>query len=93
MIMGLLRTRWEASYSGHKITVHRNEVTKGFSLEVDGIEVGRKGWSLVGVGTIKGSFSSGERRVPITAELKFSLRKAVCVVSVDGSPIDILQVA
>ncbi len=91
--MGLLKTRWEARHSGHHISVHRNEVTKGFSLEVDGTEVARKGWSFVGVGKIDGTFRSGDRRVPITAELKFSLRKPVCVVLVDGVPVDITQVA
>ena len=91
--MGLLSTRWEARYEGHLITVHRNEVTRGFAVEVDGTEVGRKGWSLVGTGAIDGAFASGDRRIPITVKLKFSFVRATCIVLIDGAPISVAQVA
>lgn len=82
--MGWLTTRWETSHEGHQILVTRNELTKGFTLEVDGVILARKRWSFAGVGTIAGTFRSGDRDVSITAELKLTTRRPVCVVLVDG---------
>src|SRR5689334_19599005 len=53
--MGFLTTRWEATYEGHNITVSRNEVLRGFTLEWDGRELARRTWSWIGLGELHGS--------------------------------------
>ncbi|MFN0247687.1 MAG: hypothetical protein ACKV2T_12445 [Kofleriaceae bacterium] len=87
--MGFLKTRWEAGHEGHQILVTRNELTKGFWVLVDGVEIGRARWSLAGTGEIRGTFRSGDREVPITAVLKLSMKRAVCEIIVDGAPITV----
>lgn len=90
--MGWTRTRWEAGHDGHQIVVTRNELTKGFALEVDGVVVKRKRWSLAGQGKLDGTFRSGDREVSIAAELRLSMRKPVCVITVDGAEISVWNV-
>jgi hypothetical protein len=53
--MGLLGTRWEAEYEGHRLVVTRNELTRGFALEWDGVEIARRTWSLIGLGELHAS--------------------------------------
>jgi len=40
--MGILGTVWEAEYEGHKLVVSRNELTKGFKLEWNGIDIAHR---------------------------------------------------
>ena len=50
--MGILGTRWEGSHLGHAIVVSRNELTKGFKLEWDGVDIAHRTWSRVGLGEL-----------------------------------------
>jgi hypothetical protein len=91
--VGRWKTRWEAAHEGHQIVVTRNELTKGFSLDVDGVEVARKRWSMAGVGTLAGTFRSGDRDVPIVVVLKLSMKRAECEVTVDGAAVGVWNIA
>ena len=51
--MGLLGTRWEGRHAGHLVSVTRNELTKGFSVEWNGNELARRTWSWIGLGELQ----------------------------------------
>lgn len=90
--MGLLSNRWEAEWEGVAFTVHRNELTKGFSLEVNGRVVDEKTWSLVGIGTLTGTFEHGGRSVRVEVELPLAFTGPNCHLKVDGTEIPVRQV-
>lgn len=105
--MGLLGTRWEAEYEGHRLVVSRNELTKGFSLEWDGEEIARRSWSLVGLGELHGSAHLKEpgadpyreEQAPRAVEVKvviywggFSEMDGKCLITVDGKEIPVRHV-
>lgn len=94
--MGLLATRWEASYQGHNITVSRNEVLRGFTLEWDGRELARRTWSLVGLGELHATAELDGRSVEVhvSLELPDSIDEldGVCRLTVDGSAVPVRHV-
>ncbi|MBX3129856.1 MAG: hypothetical protein KF718_24280 [Polyangiaceae bacterium] len=90
--MGLLSSRWEADWDGVHITVHRNEVTKGFSVEADGRTLDEKSWSLIGVGELQGTLEKDGREVNVWVELPLAFRNPKCFVRVDGKEIAVKQV-
>jgi hypothetical protein len=93
--MGLLGTRWEAKYEGHNITVSRNELTRGFSLEWDGQESARRVWSLIGLGELHGSAEHAGKPVDVRVALEWGEgigTDGECKISVDGKPIDVKHV-
>lgn len=67
--VGLLETRWAATYRDHLVTVTRNEMSRGFALEWDGRPVAVKRWCLVGIGTISGEVDLDGGPVAVSAEL------------------------
>ncbi len=89
--MGLLATRWEADWEGVHFTVHRNEVTKGFSLECNGHTLAEKRWSLIGVGELQGTFEHNGQSVSVIAELPLRFRKPTCTIHVDGKEVEVRQ--
>jgi hypothetical protein len=89
--MALLSCRWEADWNGHHFTVHRNEVTKGFSVEFDGRVLDERRWSLIGTGTLTGTVEVDGREVPVKVTLPLSLRGR-CDLEVDGVEVPVRQV-
>jgi hypothetical protein len=87
--MGLLETDWKAEYEGHTIEVARNELTRGFEARIDGLRVGGKLVTLVGLGTAEGTFELGGRQVPVKVELKMFSH---CNVWIDGKPVEMTRV-
>ena len=87
--MGLLETSWEATYQGQRITVARNEVTRGFVVECDGDRVAKQSWSLVGTGSIEGTLSLDGREVPIVVTLT-PISK--CTITIDGEDVPVERV-
>lgn len=93
--MGLLATRWEAKFEGHNITVGRNEVTRGFSLEWDGQELARRVWSLVGLGELHGSADVDGKHHEVHVKLTLGdklLSDGVCEITVDGKPVEVTHI-
>ncbi len=88
--MGLLATRWEAKYEGHNITVSRNELTRGFSLEWDGHEIARRAWSFVGLGELHGTADMSGKNVDVHVTLGFGegpFTDGSCTIKIDGREI------
>ena len=90
--MGILRCRWEADWNGHRFTMHRNEVTKGFSLECDGRVLAERRWSLIGTGTLSTDLDSNGQAVRVEMKLPLSFRRSACELSVDGQPLEVRQI-
>jgi hypothetical protein len=92
--MGLLTTRWEAQFEGHNITVSRNEVLRGFSVEWDGREIARRAWSFVGLGELHGSAESGGKShdVHVTLEWAGGINDGNCRITVDGKAVEVQHV-
>lgn len=93
--MGLLGTRWEATYEGHELVVSRNELTRGFKLEWDGTEIASRVWSLVGLGQLHGSAQAKDRPVDVHVSIQwggFSELDGVCTIRVDGQEIPVRHV-
>ena len=101
--MGILTTRWEATFEGHNLTVSRNEVGRGFSLEWDGRVIAERKWSFVGLGELHGSAEVGERHLDVRVTLTFPTRQQLsdggvaemdghCVITVDGAEIPVKHI-
>jgi hypothetical protein len=67
--MGLLNTRWEATYQGHSIVIARNELTKGFRIDWDGQELARRSWSFVGLGELHGTAEIDGKHIDVHVKL------------------------
>lgn len=104
--MGLLGTRWEAEYEGHRLVVTRNELTRGFALEWDGVEIARRTWSLIGLGELHASAEVTDaagasyrtdgamRTVDVKVVLHWSSTSEMdgkCLILVDGMEIPVRQ--
>jgi len=88
--MGMLQTRWTADYRGHALVVSRNEVTKGFSLSWDGVEIGRRTWSWVGLGTLSATAEIDGEPVEVHAAITWGGLSALdgkCEITVGGESI------
>jgi hypothetical protein len=93
--MGLLGTRWEATYEGHNLVVSRNELTKGFSLEWDGHEIAKRLWSLIGLGELHTSAEHDGKPVDVKVVIYwggFSEMDGKCLITVDGREIPVKHV-
>ncbi len=93
--MGILGTRWEAEFEGHHLTVSRNELTRGFSLEWDGQEIARRSWSLVGLGELHGSAESEGRHHEVSVAIQwggFSQLDGTCTIKIDGTEIPVRHI-
>ena len=89
--MGLLATRWEATFEGHLFSVHRNEVSKGFSLEMDGVELARRTWSWVGLGELHATAELKGQPVEVKLEIRWGWPHkpdGTCKITIDGTTID-----
>jgi hypothetical protein len=91
--MGLLATRWEAKYEGHHITVARNELTRGFSIEWDGQEIARRSWSFVGLGELHGTAHENGKDIDVhvTLGLGGGSWDGSCKIRVNGAEIAEVQ--
>lgn len=88
--MGFLETRWEAMHDGHRITVTRNELGRGFKLEWDGEELARRTWSWIGLGELHGTAHVGERALDVKVSIEWAGFKEMdgkCVITVDGKEV------
>lgn len=85
--MGLLETRWEAQHEGHNITVFRNELTKGFTVEWDGREIARRSWSWIGLGEVAGTAQVDEEPIEVHVLIDWGGLDGQCTVTVGGRPI------
>lgn len=93
--MGLLASRWEAEHDGHRIVVRRNELTRGYSLLWDDVEIARRIWSLVGLGELHGSAAVGDGHVEVEAVLTFGAPSETdghCSILIDGEDIPVRHV-
>lgn len=93
--MGLITTRWEAKYEGHNITVSRNELSRGFALEWDGLEIARRAWSLMGLGELHGSAESGGKYHEIKVAIEWTSLSELdgkCTITVDGKEIPVTHI-
>ncbi len=85
--MGILGTRWEGSHLGHAIVVSRNELTKGFKLEWDGVDIAHRTWSWVGLGELHASADSRGQPLEVHVAIRWgglSELDGKCTVTVDG---------
>jgi hypothetical protein len=101
--MGILKTRWEADWRGHAITITRSELTRGFSIWFDGQEIARRSWSWVGLGELKGDAvvkdgyrGEAERHVEVAVVISWpestSELDGHITLSVDGEAIEVRHV-
>jgi hypothetical protein len=93
--MGLLATRWEAKFEGHSLTVARNELTRGFSLEWDGQELARRMWSFIGLGELHGTADVDGKHHDVHVKLSFGpglLTDGTCEILVDGKALEVTHV-
>jgi hypothetical protein len=88
-VMGLMRSRWEADYEGHRLTVSRNELTRGFALECDGRVVAQKRFSLLGIGELHGTLPLGDHALPFSVALDIP---SSCSITVAGRPLSVRKV-
>lgn len=85
--MGLFGTRWVGSFRGHEIAVARNEWTKGFAIEWDGEEVGRRRWSWVGLGELNATVTVDGEDLEVHVEITMSGLDGECAITVGGEKI------
>jgi hypothetical protein len=90
--MGLFGTRWVAKYEGHDIAVARNEWTKGFAIEWDGVEIGRRRWSWIGLGELDATADIDGEEVEVHVELTWSGLDGACTITVGGENVPTTQV-
>jgi hypothetical protein len=100
--MGILRTRWEGSFRGHNLAVERDELSKGFWLEWDGVEIARRRWSWIGLGELHATADvdasyreSGHVDVQVKIEWGGVTKMAHgrCTAIVDGESLELERVA
>ena len=88
--MGFLTTRWEAKFEGHNLTVTRNEIGRGFSIEWDGLEIARRSWTWIGLGELHGTAESDGKSHDVKVVLEwagFAELDGKCTLTVDGTPV------
>jgi hypothetical protein len=90
--MGLLKTRWEASYQGHAIVVERNEIGRGFRLDWDGTEIARRSWTWIGLGELHASAEIGDRHADVVVTIEWGGLNGTCTVNVDGQDVPVTLV-
>ena len=88
--MGLFETRWEAhvDHNKRRLTVIRNEWTKGIAVQLDGTVVAAKAWSWVGLGRVTGSAEIDGR----TTRIEVMVRPGKCELLVDGRSVPVARV-
>ncbi len=96
--MGLLNTKWEATYGKHALTVSRSELTRGFTFECDGREIAKKAWTLVGLGELEGTMKVASDESYRGAEREVSYQVLIqtgseCEIVVDGTKLDVRLVS
>lgn len=89
--MGLFQTRWEARVDHDKwrVTVIRNEWTKGIAVQLDGTVVAATTWSWIGLGRLVGSaeIDGQPTRIEVTIRPRSS-----CELLVDGERVPATRV-
>ena len=88
--MGLLSTRWEGEYEGHALAVSRDELTKGFKLEWDGVEIARRTWSWIGLGALDATAEVNGAPVEVHVAIRWgglSELEGTCTIAIDGEEI------
>jgi hypothetical protein len=89
--MDLLQTRWEAhiDHGKRRLTVIRNEWTRGIAVQLDGTQVAAKAWSWIGLGRVAGSAEIDGRRANIEVTIRPG---SVCELLVDGEAVSTIRV-
>jgi hypothetical protein len=93
--MGILGTEWRAEFEGHSLAVKRNELTRGFALEWDGVDIAHRRWSLIGLGELHASAEAKGRNVDVRVVIHWGGLKELdgkCEITVDGKPIPVEHV-
>lgn len=91
----MLETRWEADYAGHKLAMTRTEITKGFALAWDGVDIAQQRWSWFGLGELRGSAQVEGKAVQVLAALRWggiTELRGKCTITVDGNPLAVRHV-
>ncbi|MCB9592803.1 MAG: hypothetical protein H6719_08725 [Sandaracinaceae bacterium] len=94
--MGLLKTRWETEHDGHALAVARDELTKGFVIEWDGVVIARRSWSWIGLGELHGTadVDGSPREIHVALEWGgLSALDGECTVTVDGEAVPMKKIA
>ena len=84
--MGVVQTEWEGEYGSHTIHVRRNEITRGFHVEVDRMIIAYKRFALFGTGEVEGSAQIDGRFVTVRVKL---IVGEGCIIHVDGKQIPV----
>ncbi|MBI4950896.1 MAG: hypothetical protein HY908_02605 [Myxococcales bacterium] len=87
--MGAAQTEWEAAYGTHRILVKRNELTRGFYVEVDKMIIAHKNFALFGTGDVEGAVELDGKRV--TVKVKLIVGEG-CIVHVEGQQLPVTLV-
>ncbi len=101
--MGILKTRWEAEWRGHRIAVTRNELTRGFSIWFDDVEIAKRSWSWVGLGELRGDadvpaegYRDGKRAVEVVVVITWPENQGELdghvALTVDGNSVEMRHV-
>lgn len=93
--MGFLGTEWDAEYDGHKLVVSRNELTRGFKLEWDGVDIAHRRWSLVGLGELHASAEAKGKEVAVKVVIYWGGVEEMdgkCLITIDGVEIPVRHV-
>ncbi len=93
--MGLLATRWEGEHEGHALAVSRDELTKGFKLEWDGVEIARRTWSWIGLGSLHATAEVDGGPVEVHVAITWgglSKLDGKCTITIDGREIPVKHV-
>jgi hypothetical protein len=98
--MGLFSTRWEATYEGKTLVVKRNEFTRGFDLECDGVVLASKAMSLIGLGELEGTLTidgGGFREVAPGSGRAIAIKVSIesgseCSIAADGQRLEVRHV-
>ena len=84
--MGLFKTDWTATWNGHRIAVHRNEVTRGVRVTLDDAVVAEKVVTLTGLTELSGTATVDGKSVAVAVHTDFGSK---CHISIDGTEIDV----
>jgi hypothetical protein len=93
--MGFLGTEWDAEFEGHKLVVTRSELTRGFKLEWDGVDIAHRRWSFIGLGELHATAEASGRAVDVKVAIEFgglSEMDGKCTITVDGKDLAVRHV-
>ena len=93
--MGLLSTRWEGEFEGHRIAVARNEIGRGFRIEWDDEVIASRTWSFLGLGELRGTAEHDGAPIEVGVVLSwesFSELDGACTLTVGGAQVPVTKI-